>query len=197
MGNTSRSGHPLAQLREALGITQEQLAFASGMSRNTIARNETGTVTLTTRTSRQLASALGSTPERFEAFLLGKLPLNELLPEVRWPGAPKQLGDTTPEPRETDDEAIASINKMLRDRFVAGGSFELSSLDTVRRWLASIGHPKLLAETLTISVVDRLFIEADVFERDASTPVAIALIEALAREASMAASSDDDEAPPV
>ena len=49
----------LAQVRQARGMTQEQLAEASGVHRVTIARIETGEVSPKAETLKRLADALG------------------------------------------------------------------------------------------------------------------------------------------
>lgn len=49
----------LAQERQARGLTQEQLAEASGVCRVTIARIETGAVSPKAETLKRLADALG------------------------------------------------------------------------------------------------------------------------------------------
>ena len=49
----------LAQERQARGMTQEQLAEASGVHRVTIARIETGEVSPKAETLKRLADALG------------------------------------------------------------------------------------------------------------------------------------------
>lgn len=49
----------LAQARKARGMTQDQLAAASGVHRVTIARIETGTASPKAATLKRLADALG------------------------------------------------------------------------------------------------------------------------------------------
>ena len=55
MGNIAR----LADVRQAHGMTQEQLAAATGVHRVTIARIETGDVSPKAETLKRLADALG------------------------------------------------------------------------------------------------------------------------------------------
>lgn len=55
-------GYRIKELREALNMTQEDLAIKSGVSRGTICALESGTErTTTTKTLLKLAKALGST----------------------------------------------------------------------------------------------------------------------------------------
>lgn len=58
-------GYRIKELREARGMTQEELSEASGVSRTTIWALENGTeYTTTTKTLRKLADALSVTIEQ-------------------------------------------------------------------------------------------------------------------------------------
>ena len=60
-----RIGKRLRALREAAGLTQLQLAAASGLTHEAISRLERGERAASAETVRQLAQALGIPPERF------------------------------------------------------------------------------------------------------------------------------------
>ena len=60
-----RAGSRLRALREAAGLTQLQLAAASGLTHEAISNLETGKRAPYAATVRQLAQALGVAPERF------------------------------------------------------------------------------------------------------------------------------------
>jgi excisionase family DNA binding protein len=62
-----RAGARLRALREAAGLTQLQLAAASGLTHEAISNLETGKRAPYAATVRQLAQALGVVPERFVA----------------------------------------------------------------------------------------------------------------------------------
>ncbi len=55
-------GRALAAARQAAGLTQDQLAQASGLSRPTISRLEQGTSSISSDRLWDLASTLGTTP---------------------------------------------------------------------------------------------------------------------------------------
>jgi excisionase family DNA binding protein len=65
--NRTRSGQRLRTLREAAGLTQIQLAAASGLTHEAISNLETGKRAPYAATVRALAQALGVEPERFVA----------------------------------------------------------------------------------------------------------------------------------
>ena len=60
-----RIGKRLRALREAAGLTQLQLAAVSGLTHEAISRLERGQRAASAETVRQLAQALGVTPEQF------------------------------------------------------------------------------------------------------------------------------------
>jgi excisionase family DNA binding protein len=68
-----RAGKRLRALREAAGLSQLQLAAASGLTHELISRLETGTNTPYAETVRSLARALGVEPERFVSRKKGGL----------------------------------------------------------------------------------------------------------------------------
>lgn len=62
-------GYKIKDIRESLGMTQEELAEKSGVCRTTISALENGTErATTTKTLLKIASALGTTVDQF--FLL-------------------------------------------------------------------------------------------------------------------------------
>ncbi|MBE6933677.1 MAG: helix-turn-helix transcriptional regulator [Ruminococcaceae bacterium] len=59
-------GYKIKDIRESLGLTQEQLAEKSGVSRTIISGLENGTDrATTTKTLLKIASALGTTVDQF------------------------------------------------------------------------------------------------------------------------------------
>ena len=56
------TGKRIKELRIELHLTQNELAEASGIHENTIARLERGMHTISTQTARKLAKALGVDP---------------------------------------------------------------------------------------------------------------------------------------
>lgn len=58
-------GYKIKEFREARGMTQEELAVSSGISRGTISALENGTTrTTTTKTLLQIAKALDTTVDQ-------------------------------------------------------------------------------------------------------------------------------------
>jgi putative transcriptional regulator len=58
-------GYKIKEFREALGMTQEELALKSGVSRGTISALEDGSErNTTTKTLLNIANALGTTVDR-------------------------------------------------------------------------------------------------------------------------------------
>ena len=58
-------GYRIKEIREALGVTQEELAEKSGISRGTISALENGTArATTTKTLLKIASALDTTVDQ-------------------------------------------------------------------------------------------------------------------------------------
>jgi len=59
-------GYKIKDIRESLGLTQEELAEKSGVSRGTISALENGTArATTTKTLLKIASALDTTVDQF------------------------------------------------------------------------------------------------------------------------------------
>jgi transcriptional regulator with XRE-family HTH domain len=119
-------GETLRALREAKGMSQPKLAFASGVSTGTISRIERGdTAQPDLETLSKLAAALGTEPETFASSFAA----------ARQPAVAEPRGDYAPAPVDRSDAVLAVVR--MHQGHAPLTDDEIQAVSDLAGWLSS------------------------------------------------------------